>query len=101
MKVYLINQENSNLYKIGISKHVGKRLNENQTGNGNKLRIITSVQSKIAYKVESAIHNFWYLKRKQGEWFELSIEDVNNFEKLCAEIEDNLIYLYEHNTLPK
>lgn len=98
MNVYLIHQTNSKLYKIGVSKHVRKRLKENQTGNGNELEIIATVPSEIPYKVESLIHRRWQTKRRVGEWFELTEEDVNEFETFCREIENCLNYLQKHNT---
>lgn len=98
MNVYLIHQTNSNLYKVGVSKHVRKRLKENQTGNGNTLKIISSVPSEIAYKVETLIHKRWQNKRQVGEWFELTEGDVNGFENLCREIEMVINYLQDNNT---
>ena len=98
MNLYLIHQEDSDLYKIGVSKHVRKRLKENQTGNGNKLEIIHIVPSEMPYKVEAIIHQRWQNKRKNGEWFFLEEDDVNNFEKFCREIEGCLNFLNNNNT---
>lgn len=98
MNVYLIHQEDSDLYKIGVSKRVNKRLKENQTGNGTKLEIIAVFPTEIPYKIENIIHRKWQHKRKEGEWFELDYNDVNSFETVCREIENNLNYLSKHNT---
>ena len=97
MNIYLIHQDNSDLYKIGVSKHTKKRLNEHQTGNGNKLHIIVNVPCKFCYKLETALHNRFGLDRKNGDWFELKREDVINFEKYCNETEEIFKVLKENN----
>jgi hypothetical protein len=98
MNIYLIQQAGSDLYKIGISKHTKKRLKEHQTGNGNPLQIITNVECKFPYKVETSLHNLWSFKHTIGEWFELTNEDVANFETYCRTIDNQMKILKENNT---
>jgi len=94
MNVYLIHQDDSDLYKIGVSKHVNKRLKENQTGNGNILELIKSVPCQNPYMVEAVIHRLWNYKRAVSEWFILSEEDVTNFDHICYKIDSNLSLIY-------
>lgn len=95
--LYLIQQEDSDLYKIGVSKHTNKRLKENQTGNGNRLEMITTFQSDFSYILENAIHQIWSHKKTIGEWFKLTEDDVINFKTLCGNIEKNLNNLKSYN----
>lgn len=98
MTVYLMYQEDSDLFKIGVSKHSKKRLKENQTGNGNKLQLIHCVPCRYPYVVESTLHNRFQHKRKEGEWFEFDNYDIKDFVKMCKEIDNNLKFLEDNNT---
>ena len=98
MFVYLIHQEDSNLYKVGVSKHVDQRLLEHQTGNGNNLEIIVEFKSRLAFKIENLIHKRWIGKNTVGEWFILDEDDVIGFKELCVDIENGLKFLEENNS---
>lgn len=91
--VYLIRatfKDGSFQYKIGVSKHPTKRLLEIQTANPNNLELLKTFHSTIPYLVETSLQNFFRLNNIEGEWFELSDNDVDNFETTCKRIEDNL-----------
>ena len=104
--VYLINIENTNIYKIGFTKQSPKkRLKSLQTGNPYKMILTDSYESEIATNIEFVIHN--YLRHKKtnsedvkllGEWFELDKKDVETFKELCQTIEGN-IRCINNNTL--
>jgi len=91
--VYLSQSLENSYYKIGISKHPQKRLSENQTGNPSKTQIIHMFKSEFPYLVETAIHRRYEGFRKNGEWFDLSIEVEVNFLSYCRQIEENLEFL--------
>lgn len=91
--VYLILSSDDNTYKIGVSKHPKKRLLALQTGNPSKLKLITSFDSDFAFKIETVLHRRYSFLRKEGEWFELSLENENEFIDECKKLEENFIYL--------
>jgi predicted GIY-YIG superfamily endonuclease len=93
MFVYLIRLSENSYYKIGVTKNINKRIKQLQTGNAEKIFLINSYESKYAHKIEKALHNFYFDKKKHNEWFELSIEDEVSFLKDCSKIENNIIYL--------
>jgi len=87
-----------NVYKIGVSKDVKKRIKQIQTGNSSEINILKIFKSKYAYKVEGAIHRLWRHKQYKhddfnylkGEWFFLTGTDVEDFIPLCEKIEKNI-----------
>jgi predicted GIY-YIG superfamily endonuclease len=87
--VYLISDTNSYSYKIGVSNNPEKRIKSLQTGNDNKLKIIHKVQCQYYNDVETALHNSYQFFKINGEWFELTDDDVNNFPEFCKKIDEN------------
>lgn len=88
--LYLIQKENSNTYKIGISKkNPNLRLKSLQTGNESILVLDYFIKSKCYTNLEVALHNEFKLNRKNGEWFEFDdIEYVKNrIEKVNEQLE--------------
>lgn len=77
--IYLVNQENTEFYKIGWTENgdVEKRLNQLQTGNPYKIVLVDYfVASSI--KTEKVLHNHFDSQRITGEWFKLTNDDVKN-----------------------
>ena len=86
--VYLIgNEEMPNRYKIGSTraKDVNKRLKQLQTGSSSKLYIKESFETEHPFKLEKMLHNRFKSSSIIGEWFELSENDVTNFNYVCEE----------------
>ena len=75
--IYLVNAENTNLYKIGYTS-VGAetRLKALQTGSPHKLNIIKQTDGSISK--EKYIQNWFYYKKTRGEWFQFNDDDVKN-----------------------
>lgn len=97
--VYLVNIEDTNIYKIGFTKQTPeKRVKNLQTGNPNKIVLVNSYKSEIAPSIESVIHNYFKHKKNNpedglkllGEWFLLEKLDVERFQETCKTIENNL-----------
>jgi hypothetical protein len=98
--VYLIRcylNEELPLYKIGISNKVKLRLKQFTTGNPADLTLMCMFPSNQAPKVEAALHNLFKNKNIQGEWFELSYEDVTGFLNLCLTLEKGFDALNDNN----
>ncbi len=87
MKVYLIKTEDSNLFKIGISKNPKQRIKNLQTANGSKLILECEFDTKFDFKLERYVQLNLINYKKEGEWFELT-EGKNIFLELCKKGEE-------------
>jgi predicted GIY-YIG superfamily endonuclease len=74
--VYLINQDDSNMYKIGITNSVKKRLSSIQTANPNPLSLMYSGKVNNAKKLEKELHTHFKRQKINREWFRLDPPDV-------------------------
>ncbi len=97
-QVYLMQSDDSGYYKIGVSKNPKRRVAQLQTGNAEKIRLIESFASKIAYKIEMALQNQYMPSKINGEWFKLSIENEIDFINQCKKIESNILLLMENDS---
>lgn len=93
-RVYLINQEGTAYYKIGVtSKPVEDRIKGLQTGNPNKLQLVESFETSYGFVLEKTLQrSFGYKRSREGgsEWFELELADLKKFSELCIMTEYNL-----------
>lgn len=95
--VYLISDEENNKYKIGVTKNdVNKRLKKLQTGNSSPLSIKQVHSTNYMYRMETLLHNHFSKQRILNEWFELSNEDIINFNSTCQYFEDMINSLKEN-----
>ena len=97
--VYLIKDTGNNNYKIGTSKTPEGRRKHLQTGNSEKIEIIESYMSEFPYKIEKALHRKYSYLRKEGEWFELPIEEVHNFITNCEKIDKTIKFLKDSGNI--
>lgn len=74
-KIYLISSDNGYV-KIGIAENPEKRLKQLQTGNANKLTLeyIAEPEYNKPLLIEKMIHKNLKSHKKQGEWFDISVE---------------------------
>lgn len=105
--VYLINIQDTNIYKIGFTKQSPeKRVKDLQTGNPYKMVLVDSYKSQIAPSIESVIHNYFKHKKNNpdeglsllGEWFLLEKKDIESFQSTCQKIEGNIKAISENTT---
>jgi hypothetical protein len=82
--LYIINVENTNLYKIGVSNDVKKRLIGIQTGNPFKCVIYKIYPSKYAYRAEAYLQNKFKNKNTNGEWFSLDYYDIMEIDTIMT-----------------
>jgi len=84
--LYIIQIKNTNIYKIGVTKNLNKRLSDLQVGNPNELILIKlwkHPQVKKIQNYERILHNY-YKKCGcwiRGEWFNLKQIDINYLSK--------------------
>lgn len=93
--VYLLKNEDHQVYKIGKSNTTKNRITQLSTGNHSELTIVETFETPYAFEVESALHKKYRNKNIRGEWFNLRPTDVMNFEITCQQIENNIKYLVE------
>lgn len=98
MEVYLIKQQNTNLYKIGISKDPKTRLNQLQTANADTLQLISTFKTKHGFQLETFVQRKYSDANVQLEWFELTEAEVKQFIPVCKQGESNFDLLLENNT---
>lgn len=92
-------KDGSTQYKIGVSKHPKKRLLQNKTANPNDLELLYTYHSEFPYLVETSLKNNFKSKKIDGEWFDLSEEDVINFLVTCHKINENYKTIRSNSTL--
>ena len=94
--MYILQNGDTNQYKIGITNDLNRRLSELQIGCPNEIKVIklyTHYQRKIIEKYERVLHNY-YTKvgcriRPNGEWYELHKPDINYLCKPNSIAEQN------------
>lgn len=69
MFVYAIQEESTKNIKIGISRDPAKRLQQLQTGNSSKPRLVAVAQAASRFKDERRIHIANENYKIHGEWF--------------------------------
>jgi hypothetical protein len=82
--VYLIRNGSSFAFKIGIAHDVESRLAQLQTGNPVDLALESSYEFPNADHVERVLHQKWASRRMRGEWFDLNVDDLEEFEQICT-----------------
>lgn len=96
--VYLIESYNTQFYKIGVSKnHPNKRVKQLATGNADELRLITYYQTENYRKLEKWLHRKFDALRLEGEWFNLTDEDIINFNDICNQADNTIKLLINEN----
>jgi len=87
--VYLLKEDESNYYKIGISKSPHQRIKQLQTGSAGHITLYDEYVSEYASKIEKAFHRKYSIYNVNGEWFNLTIEHTKTFIKDCQKFEKN------------
>lgn len=84
--VYLV--YNGEFYKIGITKRLlSERIKTLQTGSSKEIILINSYESSNYRKIETLFHQHHRRKRMIGEWFDLDLNDVNNFTDMAIKFD--------------
>lgn len=86
--VYLLKTP-ENIYKIGVAKNVEKRIKQLQTGCADEIILVDKFLSNYPFKIESILHRRYETNKINGEWYGLSNENINNFQKDCTIMERN------------
>lgn len=95
--VYLLCDPSTDLFKIGMTRsHVSKRIKELQTGNSCEIHLVKKFDTSIPSYIESSLHHYFSNKHSLNEWYNLDINDINNFENLC-EFYENIARSVQNN----
>lgn len=95
--VYLIYDENNNVYKIGVTRKSNEtRVKKMQTGNPTQLRVLLMYECEYPFRLETMLHNIYKNKNVLNEWFELTDEEVINFKDTCDKV-NSQIYALKNN----
>lgn len=93
-----------NICKIGLSNNSKKRIKQIQTGCPYQINLVKVFRSEIAGKIEKILHRHFRTRKVDhqeynltGEWFQLDIDQIINFENICDEIQNNIFYLKKYN----
>lgn len=76
--VYLLRQQNSDFYKIGVSGDVVSRIKQLQVGNPHKIEVFKCFEFEYdeAYEVEIQAHKNFFKFHINGEWFNFNSENL-------------------------
>lgn len=88
--VYLVENENTDLCKIGYSKDVFRRVTQLQTANPLKVVILYRYFSIDALKLEAELHKYYEENKVRGEWFKLTNLQKNNFLAVASKLDKNI-----------
>ena len=81
-QLYIIQTDDEEYTKIGISKNPHKRLKQLQTGNPRKLNLMIHypVEGGDPYRIEKQIHEHFSRYRVEGEWFQdLDLDKIEKY----------------------
>jgi hypothetical protein len=97
MMIYFIQQEQTNMVKIGFTSNVKKRLATLQTASAYPLRLLGYCVG--GRELEARIHEELALSRVAGEWFNYTEQVYHAIKKYChshtAEL-SNTIFQYQN-----
>jgi hypothetical protein len=89
--VYFI--KNNNLIKIGKSKNIKNRINDLKKEKPNIVFCI-AISTYKSYNLEKIFHNYFINKKVEGEWFDISINDIETSLKDLKIKKEDIIYTY-------
>lgn len=95
--VYLIQNNDDNLYKIGVTKgDANVRLHKLQTGNPQQLKLVSTYESKYPFRLEFLLHTKFRMYNILNEWYDLPKEIVENFHDECERMNCIIISLKDN-----
>jgi Meiotically up-regulated gene 113 len=99
--VYLVSSgvNGQKLYKIGYTRRdVWDRIREFKTGNASQFEIVDVYNSKWGTKIERHLHTFYKVHKVDGEWFNLTIDQLKDFRRICEISHNNFELVDKYNT---
>lgn len=95
--VYLICDPANDTYKIGVTRNIeSNRIKKLQTGNSTELHIVNIYQCDYPFRLEKMLHLYFHTKHELNEWYNLSINDIVNFNNICETLNNRIKCLYDN-----
>ena len=82
--VYLVGNKPERKYKIGVTTDINQRLRGLSTASPIKIELITVWFYEGYRKLEKYLHTQFHANRLNGEWFQLSEEDISRCNNLAV-----------------
>jgi hypothetical protein len=79
--IYVLNINGSNLYKIGITQNIKRRINDIRASMPFSIDLIIAKKSLFAFDLEQSIHEYYKEYHVKNEWFK-----ITNTKELLAMI---------------
>ena len=104
--VYIVAIQESNLYKIGVTKDLKKRLSQLQTSNPYEFYLINFFITNRSKELEKLLHEKFKKYNYKREWFKLEEKEISEVCQIACEFIgkqyrtsffDNLVQLNEPN----
>ena len=74
--LYIIHTDNSDLFKIGITKNINQRIKQFETGNPFEFTLYEFFETENCRELESLLHKKLKGNRYRKEWFRLNAEEL-------------------------
>tara|TARA_R110002153_G_scaffold13130_6_gene49088 strand:+ start:583 stop:1140 length:558 start_codon:yes stop_codon:yes gene_type:complete len=84
--IYVLKIENKDLYKIGVSQNVNRRLRDISNSMPFNVSIELNKSVEDAYGLENILHNEFKNKYIKNEWFNLNVNDLHKIMKICQDL---------------
>ena len=95
--VYLIRNCENDTYKIGVTKNdPQKRVKQLQTGCSSPLDLLHVFETNYPYRLEKMLHIQYTSQKECGEWYNLSLDQVNSFLDMCNNLQNTINSLLQN-----
>jgi hypothetical protein len=74
--IYVFNDTQKKMFKIGYAKYPSQRLKQCQTGNAGKIAEVCRIATNDMKSLEKELHRLYAHRRVAGEWFQLTWDDL-------------------------
>lgn len=92
--IYILQIEEFDLYKIGVSQNVKRRIKDIRSNNPFYCKLIYVGSFYDVYEIEKQIHELFSINKFKGEWFKSYKDDIKDLiDSLSVE------YLKKHDLL--
>ena len=101
--VYLLaDTEKPGIYKIGVTRgSIARRIKKLQTGNSGEIYICRYFRTDHPFFIEKQLHKRYCYNNVMNEWFELTDEQVFEFENTCRFYENIIEEMKDNPFFPK
>ena len=94
--VYIIKFQNTDKYKIGITKNLKSRISQFSTGNPDNIIIEYFIATKHYKSLEKHFHNIFKNNKMKGEWFKFTTKDLQELKStLVVLAKSDLFFVYD------